>query len=264
MFAASEKFLARHLGGRFQEGMTPETATRLKEITVDPKTVELAKKVEAGSVGLPKPAADLSAGANNYQGGIAVAGQNIPMTVTTETKEENGRWVVTNTAKAAAFGEAVDKTIYEKGSLVPVSRWVSQGPVVVDLKFEGGKAAGTMTVAGKASPVAVELGGPLFADGPGGNLSLAALPLAEGYTATFRNFDVQAQKVKLKQLKVAGAEQVTVPAGTFDAFKLEITSAEGEADKTTVWVDKATRQVLKVVAVIPAMSGAVVTTELAP
>ena len=262
MFAASEKFLAKHLGGRFQEGMTPETATRLKEITVDVKTVELPKKAAAVPAELPKPAADLSAGTTNYQAGIAVAGQNIPMTVTTEVKEEGGRWVVTSTAKAAAFGEMIDKTTYEKGSLVPVARWVSQGPVVVDIKFDGGKATGTMSMSGNPKPVAADLGGQLFADGSGMMLSLAALPLADGYATTFRNFDVQSQKVKLKQLRVAGAEKVTVPAGTFDAQKIEITSAEGEADKTTLWVDPATRRVLKVVSVVPAMNGAVITSEL--
>lgn len=44
MFAASEKFLAGHLGGRFQESMSPAVAKRLQEITVDPKTVTLATK----------------------------------------------------------------------------------------------------------------------------------------------------------------------------------------------------------------------------
>ena len=263
LFAASEKFLARHLGGRFQEEMTPETAARLKEIAVDVKTVELPKKVEAAAVGLPKPEADLRAGTINYTAGIAAGGQNIPLTITTEVKEEGGRWVVTDTAKAP-FGSLVDKTTFEKGSLVPVARWINQGPVVVDLKFEGEKAVGTLTVNGQAKPVSVELGGQLFADGAGAYLSMAALPLAEGYATTFRNFDVQGQKVKLMQLKVVGAEKLTVPAGTFDALRLEVTSAEGDADKTTVWVDKATRRVLKTVAVLPAMGGAVITSELAP
>lgn len=43
MLAAAEKFLSKHLGGRYQESMKPEVATRLKEITVDPKTVVLQK-----------------------------------------------------------------------------------------------------------------------------------------------------------------------------------------------------------------------------
>src|SRR5215468_2304954 len=54
MFAASEKFLAKYLGGRYQETMTPEVTTRLKEITVDPRNVTLPKKVEISSA-LPKP-----------------------------------------------------------------------------------------------------------------------------------------------------------------------------------------------------------------
>ncbi|ALW83717.1 peptidase S9 [Hymenobacter sedentarius] len=44
MLAASEKFLSKHLGGRFQESMSPAVAKRLEEITVDPKTVTLVKE----------------------------------------------------------------------------------------------------------------------------------------------------------------------------------------------------------------------------
>lgn len=44
MLAAAEKFLAKHLGGRYQESATPEVSARLKEITVDVKTVKLSNK----------------------------------------------------------------------------------------------------------------------------------------------------------------------------------------------------------------------------
>ena len=47
MYAAAEKFFARHLGTRYQEGGTPEVMTRLKEITVDPATVAMPKKADA-------------------------------------------------------------------------------------------------------------------------------------------------------------------------------------------------------------------------
>ena len=40
--AMTEKFLAKYLGGRYQESVAPEVAKRLQEITVDPKTVKLA------------------------------------------------------------------------------------------------------------------------------------------------------------------------------------------------------------------------------
>lgn len=45
LYMAAEKFLANHLGGRYQEGGTPEATQRLAEISVDPKTVVIAKKL---------------------------------------------------------------------------------------------------------------------------------------------------------------------------------------------------------------------------
>jgi hypothetical protein len=138
---------------------------------------------------------------------------------------------------------------------------MQQGPVAIELEFKDDKAAGSMKVQGKDKPIAVDLGGPLFADAAGSGHSIACLPLAEGYSTTFRNFDVQTQKVKLMQLKVAGLESVTVPAGTFDAFKVEITS-EGNPDKVTFWIAKESRKVAKLSAVMARMNGAVMTAEL--
>jgi hypothetical protein len=75
---------------------------------------------------------------------------------------------------------------------------------------------------------------------------------------------VMKQKPQLKQLRVLGSESVTVPAGTFDAYKVEILSADGEADKQTVWIAKDTRKVVKIEALLPSLGGAVLTSELAP
>jgi hypothetical protein len=136
--------------------------------------------------------------------------------------------------------------------------------VSIELSFAGDKATGNVGMNGQDKPVSVDLGGPLFANGAGSNESIACLPLAEGYTATFRNFDVQKQKVKLLQLNVSGVEKVTVPAGTFDAYKVDITSADGGDDKETVWVAKDSHKAVKESAVLAAMGGAVLTQELLP
>jgi len=55
-----------------------------------------------------------------------------------------------------------------------------------------------------------------------------------------------------------------VPAGTFDAYKVEILAADNDADKQTVWIDKGSRKVLKISAVLPSLNGAVLTSELTP
>jgi len=68
----------------------------------------------------------------------------------------------------------------------------------------------------------------------------------------------------MKSLKVLGTESVTVPAGTFDAYKVEVVAADNDADKQTIWIDKSSRKVLKISAVIPSLNGAVLTSELTP
>jgi len=55
MFMAVEKFLAAQLGGSYQEGGAAEVVQRLKEITVDPKTVVLSK-ISDEAAGGPQPA----------------------------------------------------------------------------------------------------------------------------------------------------------------------------------------------------------------
>jgi hypothetical protein len=117
---------------------------------------------------------------------------------------------------------------------------------------------------GGEQPVSADLDGTIFADGAGANFVIGCLPLAEGYTTAYRNFDLQRQTVKLMQLEVAGSESVTVPAGTFDAFKVELSSADGGPDKSTVWIAKETRRPVKISTVMAEMGGAVLTAELLP
>jgi dipeptidyl aminopeptidase/acylaminoacyl peptidase len=260
MFAAAEKFLAKHLGGRYQESMTPAISTRLAQLTVDPKTVVVAKKVDVGP-SAPKPAYDLTPGVVSYKGKLEAGGQTIPMDITHTVKDSAGVWLVTESA-SMPMGTMSDESTVSKGSLLLTKRVIHQGPATVQLQFADNKATGTMSMNGQDRPISADLGGALFADGAGANDAIAALPLADGYTTTFRNFDIMAQQVKPRQLKVVGSESVTVPAGTFDAWKVMTTPAEGTGETTTIWVNKADRRVVKVSSVLPQMNGAVATAEL--
>jgi dienelactone hydrolase len=261
VFAAAEKFLSKHLEARHQEDMTAEVAERLTEITVDPKTVTLAKKIDAATVGAPKPVAELAPGSSSYNAKIEMAGQSVSLSFARRITEESGGWTITESMQTP-MGEAVDTVTLEKGTLVVKSRIIKQGPSAIDLRFDGGKATGTAGMGGAPKPVAVDLGGPLFADGPALS-TIGLLPLADGYATTFRNFDVQKQKVSLKQLKVAATEDVTVPAGTFKAYRVEVTSADGEPGSMTLWVATDSRAVVKIAASLPQMGGAKLTAELA-
>src|SRR5450759_1897860 len=240
MFMAAERFLAKYLDGRYQAGGTPEVVKRLAEITVDPKAVTLSKKVAGATVGVPKPVMDLKPGTSKYQAKIAAGGQEIALGISVAVKEEGGRWSVAQAMETPQG--AVTQTVWlEKGTLIVRKMSVNQGPVAIDVDFAGGKASGKMTMAGQDRPVAAELGGELFADSASELIAIGCLPLAEGYSATYRNFSVQTQKVKLMVAKVTGVETVTVPAGKFETWKVEITSADDGSDRTTLWVAKEPR-----------------------
>ncbi len=156
MFATAEKFLAKYLGGRYQESMTPEVAQRLKDITVDVKTVTLPKKMDATARDVPKPEMDLKAGTANYKASLAVGGQSMPLTMKTEIKEENGAWMVYETA-VTPQGEMSDISTIEKGSLLLKRRLIKQGPMVIEVDVKGTKASGSMTMNGQARPIDVEI-----------------------------------------------------------------------------------------------------------
>jgi dipeptidyl aminopeptidase/acylaminoacyl peptidase len=260
MFMAAEKFLAEHLGGRYQEGGSPEAAKRLAEITVDPKTVVLTKTLDASSVGFPKAVFEPVPGTYKYKATISVGGQKIPLTIATTVAEENGAWSAVDNTQSP-MGKMTASSVLDRNTLALRKQTVQQGMVSISVDFTDQKATGMMTMNGQEKPITATLGGPLFS---GDMLSISCLPLAEGYSTNFRKFDVQAQKERLMALKVAGIESVTVPAGTFDSYKVEVTSADGGSDKQTVWIAKNSHKPVKLEATLPSMGGATMTVEMVP
>ena len=134
----------------------------------------------------------------------------------------------------------------------------------LELAYTDQTVTGVADMGSGEKAVSAELGGPLFGEGPGGPAAIGCLPLTDGYTSAFRNIDTQKMKPKLMQLNVAGSESVTVPAGTFDAYKVTVTSAEGGNDNLTIWIAKDSRVPVKIATVLAAMGGAMMTAELLP
>ena len=261
LFAEAEKFFAKYLDARYQESMTPEVAQRLKEISVDPKTVTLTKKLDAGAIGTPKPELVPKPGTYRYLAKIAAGSQTMTMKLSTEIKDGDGGWTFVDTAQTP-MGEAVDTATVEKGSLLIHTRKAQQGPMSVNLTYQGPKVTGNMSMSGKDQPISVDLGGPAFAEAAGAPFVIGCLDLKEGYSTAYRNFDLQKQKAKVLQLRVTGTEKITVPAGSFDAFRVEVTNQDDSAEKVTYWIAKDTRSAVKIEASMSQMGGATLTAEL--
>jgi len=260
LYTTAEKFLAKHLGGRYQESETPAIKERMAVLTVDPKTVVLAKKVVVPA-SAPTPATNLTPGTITYKARFELQGQTMPVDLARTVKDQNGVWLVTEDT-SMPMGTVSDSSYLDKTTLQLTKRVVHQGPAIIDVQFAGNKATGKMTLNGQERPINADLGGVLFADGAGASDIIGSLPLAEGYTTTFRNFDLASQQAKSKELKVVGSEKVTVPAGTFDTWKVEVTTVDGTGESTTLYVDKASHHAVKIVTILPQMNGAIATAEM--
>ena len=207
---------------------------------------------------VPKPTADLHAGTSTYRGRVNAEGKRTDFVSTRTIKEQGDAWIVTDTAKQPA-GDATDETVLAKGSLVLRKRSVVQGPIKFDYVVKDGKAIGKIQIAAQLRPIFLDLGGELFADGAGRSAVVATLPLADGYETSFRNLVLPSKDITTKRLKVVGSERVTVPAGSFNTFKVQITSDDGE--ETTFWIAKSPRKAVKTMTKTSEPNG-VITTEL--
>lgn len=220
-----------------------------------------AKASQAASAVTPKPVVDLKPGTWKYKTVVSMPAHDVPIDLSTTISQDGNSWKAV-TKMDGLLGTIKNTTWMDKGTLVLRRLEHAQGDIAFHLKFSDNKATGTIDTGALPRQVSTDLTGPIFANGAGSMQSIGCLPLAVGYTVKYRNFDMRLQKEKLMQLKVAGVEKVTVPAGTFQAYRVELTSADGGRDQETVWIAKDTRQPVKISAVLTSMPGSSMTQEL--
>jgi hypothetical protein len=235
----------------------------------------------SNTVSLPKPAVEPTAGTWKYKETDVVPegkarGTHLSTYSITITSDV-GVWTVT-TAWSFDENPVMDVSTFEKGTLIlrkeSFLHFPHSGqpwkPVAINLDFNSNKVTGTMKYVTRSDePVGLDLGGPVFASG-NPDAMIGCLPLADGFSTTFRYFQIDRVPInprasgKLMQLKVVGTERVTVPAGSFDSYKVELTAADGSY-KETAWIAKDSRIPVKTYAVeVYAKGSSSTTTELVP
>ena len=262
--ATTEKFLAKHIGGRFQEDMTDEVAIRLNEITVDINTVELPKELTQNDLmaELPISGGGVEEGEFLINMTIAMGDQKMPMTITRTVSKMDDSYKVYEEA-ATPMGNMTTTYLLNEETMLPSRMEFTQGPASGSFDYTPTMVKGSVNMNGSETPVEVKLDAPVAADASALGLYLATLNLEPGYATSLRTFDMQAGKVKFHNMVVTDEEEITVPAGTYSTFKVEIKPADGGAGSQTFWVDTQNHLVPKHMAVVPEMGGAIVTSELA-
>lgn len=189
----------------------------------------------------PVPARDLEPVSLHFQGTFVAGDRTMDVASDlTVSPHPAGGWAVVERARLPR-GVALDSARLDAHSLAPHERIIQQGPMRIVLAFAIDSATGTVAMAGQARPIAVGLCGSLVGDGAGAFLVVGHLPLDTGYRASLQHLDVQAAKVSVRQLAVVGSEHVVVPAGSFDAWRVEERDEAAALPAATIWVDKLSR-----------------------
>ena len=210
----------------------------------------------------PKPVVALTPGTAIYKATIEIDGKVVPLDFARTVKLEKGAWVVTEVTTMPNY-ISIDSAILDRKTLVPRRRVLRDATLTMDVQFAGNTATGAITARGQTRPISLDMHGMLFADGPGAQDAIATLPLRTGYSAEFLNFDTETQQVSQLQLRVLGTDTVTVPAGTFNTWKVLTVSATGGPGETAAyWIDKKTRRVVKIASTLLQHNEIIATAEL--
>jgi hypothetical protein len=189
---------------------------------------------------LGRDAIDVRAATETFDGGRLQPGtrayrfvvQGNPMgTVTNRLAREGDAWVATSTTQAAVMTQEMEVR-FRATDLGPISSVTTarQGPATIgaDLRYAGGRVTGRVELPdqmGGARDVDVAVPDGTLLPGMDEHV-LAAADLAPGRTLTLPVFEMMSGAVTTVTFNVAGQESVTVPAGTFDAYRVEVAGAQ--------------------------------------
>lgn len=134
--------------------------------------------------------------------------------------------------------EAADTTVLDAATLLPMRRRAT-GPFSMDVSFGARGVEGSVTIDGFGTGFSLDTDRPVWTDGAGLELLVAALPLAAGYEADLTYFDAGLQAVIAARLVVEDAARVGTDAGDFDAWVVTLAPTVEDAPGHSWWVRRA-------------------------
>jgi hypothetical protein len=164
------------------------------------------------------------------------------ITVTTQATDEGGTWLVV-AAMTIDGKPVIDSVAMRVKDLRPVFRHAQMGPARIDLTAPDTMVHGLLTVQTSIVPINVPLGKRSFLNYYALRVALADWPLTSGWTGEASALELggEATFAPLK-LSVTGDEQVEVPAGRFNCWRVAV---KGPGIDEQYWVSKEGHQVVR-------------------
>jgi hypothetical protein len=199
--------------------------------------------------------APIAAGAQSFQPGrlaaasrdsfeVVYQGQPFGSFVMAHAKAGENVTLVTDIRLPQLGMVEIDSMVFNATTLAPVMYSVAQSAQGMNVgggrfTVANGKASGSMQQRGRGGmqtlPVDAAIPIGVIVDGTD-PLLITTIDFSDALAMNFQTFDGKSGKIKNYTLKVLGKESVTVPAGTFDAWKTEVS---GDGEVFQVWVSTA-------------------------
>lgn len=210
------------------QGIAPITLTDVSGNPLDPADLEIR------SSGASFDASRLSPVTLTYQ----VVVQGTPFgTATTTLSRDGAEWSASTVMQAGPLNQRSEVRFDDSFTPVSLTSSAAQGPMEMgaDLQYENGRVTGEIRLPeqmGGQRAVDVEV--------PEGTLltgmdafALSVADLAVGETVAVPIFSEQSGSVTQATFEVTGEEEVTVPAGTFQAFRVQLNAGPQSG---TLWL----------------------------
>jgi dipeptidyl aminopeptidase/acylaminoacyl peptidase len=250
MILAMEKFFAKYLGGRIQEDVKPEIQKKFDEITVDIKTVTMPKKEtqNTGSTLLKSfDGSQIQPGTVKYVMKIEAGAQKFEMNVQRDivktSLDGKDAFMIVDVSTGMMGGN--DTLYVDAANLLPLKRDIKQAMANIHMVVKNDLLEGKIEAGPQKMPVNIKLDSPALMEGGGIELAIGTLALIGGYTASFNQIDIMGGKVKKMAVNVLGKDKVSLAAGEFDTYKVEVKPVEESEGAQTYWFDAISKSLVK-------------------
>ena len=194
---------------------------------------------------------------STYSMSGGVLGVQLGSELTVETRDAGDEWEITESV-AFPGGFVVSDTAFVDKKTLALKRGISREiEKITEYEIKDGKLSGTETDGKKVKKFALDAGagGEIFNTRAFSFALYARLPLEKDYAARLKIFNPSAKKIEEIDFKVAGEERVLIDGNEFECFRVDVAATEDRKGKYSVWVDKTTRQIIKLSAQTKATGG---------
>jgi len=252
--AAMEKFLSAHIGGRYQDEISPKLEKIIDKVTVDVDALEMPMIAtqEMLNKEIPQISKDINSGTYIYELSLDMGGQLVDFEL--ERKIEVEGDMLTLTDSSANEGSPIkDTSTVVMPSFRARTRDFNQGHLSTSYKVEDNHITGEVDMDGSKVPIDVSAEKPFLIDGPSLDTYLCLLPLGEGYKTLLHVFDSMNQQFQDYMFSVIQEEMVL----GVKSYRCLLKSINGSEKSQTIWVSISSHPfMVKKTSVIKEMAGA--------